>query len=221
MDSNLPPSGLSHFEDTHQSLGDALEHAINAIEGDTVSLRQLLALIGEQSLLLLCALLTIPFMLPVSVPGVSTVFGLAIIMISLSITVNRLPWLPSRLLDRRLDVAQLVPVLWRGLKWVRRLDRFVHPRMTLLTTGAVMNRLNGLSLVFGGVLMLLPLGLVPFSNTLPALAILLTAMGISQRDGLFVMLGYLMLGVTVVYFCFLAYLAFAAGQGLASLLGSG
>ena len=39
--------------------------------------------------------------------------------------------------------------------------------MQMLSTGALMNRLNGLGLVFGGVLLALPLRLVPFSNTSP------------------------------------------------------
>ena len=206
------------FEDTRQTLSQTLHRVIDAINGDTVTLRWFLEEIGEQGLLILCILLTIPFLLPVSIPGVSTVFGAAIIMISIGITINRIPWLPKALLDRTLDVGKLVPVLRKGADIVHRMDRFVHPRITVLSTGAVMNTLNGLGILFGGVLLALPLGLVPFSNTLPALAILCLAVGISQSDGVFVLSGYLLLIATVLYFTILVLLALAAGQGLSGLL---
>lgn len=213
-------SGVS-FQDTSQGLSQTLEATIGAIDGHSVTLRQLLVLMGEQGLLLLCALLTIPFLLPVSVPGVSTVFGAATILIGTGIAMNRIPWLPRRLLDRSLDAARLVPVLQRGARAVRRLDRVLHPRMSGLTDGATINRLNGLAIVAGGVLLCMPLGFVPFSNTLPALAILFTAAGVSERDGLFVLLGYLMLCATLVYFAVLGAIAYAAGQGLTSRLWPG
>jgi hypothetical protein len=204
------------FEDHQQTLSETLLGIIDSIKGETVTLRWLLEEIGEQGLLILCALLTIPFLLPVSIPGVSTVFGAAIIMISIGITLNRLPWLPKALLDRTLDAGKLVPILRKGAQTVRRMDRIVHPRISILSTGAAMNRLNGLCMLFGGVLLALPLGLIPFSNTLPALAILCLAVGVSQNDGLFVLFGYLLLLATVVYFAVLGILAFAAGKGLTS-----
>lgn len=103
---------------------------------------------------------------------------------------------------------------------VERFDRFTRPRFLRLTDGALMNRVNGLALLFGGVLLLFPLGLIPLSNTLPALAILCLAVGILQRDGLFVLLGYSLLGVTVLYFLGLALAAIFAGQGVSTLVGS-
>lgn len=208
------------FQDTNESLARALQQAIGTIQGSTVTLRQLLALIGEQGLLFLCALLTIPFLIPVSIPGVSTVFGLAIILISVGVTLNRVPWLPRRVLDRPLQTASLVPTLYKGVHLVERMDRFIRPRLLMLTDGQMMNRLNGLALLFGGVLLIFPLGLIPFSNTLPAFGILALAVGILHRDGLFVLLGYVMLVATVVYFGALALAAVAAGQGISALIGS-
>jgi len=61
-----------------------------------------------------------------------------------------------------------------------------------------------------------PLGLIPFSNTLPGIAILLLSAGILQRDGAIVLVGHLFNVITIVYFGILAYAAFSAGQGLAT-----
>lgn len=207
------------FQDARESLYQALTRAIAQIDGPTVTLRRLLVLVGEHGMLFLCALLTIPFLIPVSIPGVSTVFGAAIILISLGITMNRLPWLPDRLMDRELDAVKLSGILRRGADVVARVEAYIRPRMGAITDGPVASRINGLALIFSGVLLMAPLGLIPFSNTLPAFAILLLAVGMSQRDGLVVIAGYAMILASVIYFGVLAYLAFIAGQGLAGLFG--
>jgi hypothetical protein len=200
--------------DTDRKTSELLEDVIRSLHGHDITLRQLLAIMGENGLLLVCGLLSLPFLFPVSIPGVSTVFGAGIILIAVAVTLNRLPWLPARLADRRLDSAKLLPVLERGVKFLRRMDRFFKPRLSALTTGAVMNRVNGLALIGAGVLLMLPLGLIPFSNTLPGLAILFLSTGISQRDGLVVAGGYVMIALTIVYFAALALLAYGAGQSL-------
>ena len=209
----------SDFNDSSASLSTTLKNVIGRIAGSSVTLRELMEEVGEHGLLLMCAIACLPFLIPVSIPGVSTVFGFAIILISLSITFNRLPWLPKRLLDRELDAHKLVPALEKGVSVVSRLDRYLKPRMPRFVGSAVINRVNGLAIAFGGVLLMFPLGFVPLSNTLPGIAILLLATGMLQHDGLIVAAGYVFLVLTVIYFIILGYLAFAAGQGLAGLMG--
>lgn len=207
------------FSDTDRSLRETLETTINEVRGRHVTLREIIAHTGEQGLLLLCALLTLPFLLPVSIPGVSTVFGLAIILIACGITLNRAPWLPGKIMDRAIDAEKLIPTLKRGAGIVEKLETVIRCRLVILTQGAVMNRVNGLILGLGGVLLLFPLGLVPFSNTLPGYGILFLALGMSQRDGLFILAGYALMLATIVYFAVLAWGAFAAGRGLSGFFG--
>ncbi|MGB3875498.1 exopolysaccharide biosynthesis protein [Shinella zoogloeoides] len=200
------------FKDTDRKTSELLEDILHSIRGEHITLRDLLTMMGESGLLLLCAFLSLPFLFPVSIPGVSTVFGAGIVLISAAITLNRLPWLPEKVADRRLESGRLRPVLQRGVTFLRRIDRFFKPRFASVTTGAVMNRINGLALMGAGLLLMAPLGLIPFSNTLPGVAILLLAAGISQRDGLVVLAGYAMVALTIVYFTALAFLAYSAGQ---------
>lgn len=207
------------FKDTTRKTSELMEDVISSIHGEHITLREMLVIMGENGLLLVCCFLSLPFMFPVSIPGVSTVFGAGILLISAAIILNRLPWLPSKVADRRLESGKLLPVLERGVKFLKKIDGFFKPRLPFLTTGAVMNRINGLALMGSGVLLMLPLGLVPFSNTLPAIAILFLSAGMSQRDGLVVAGGYLMIVVTMIYFAALAYLAYTAGQGLSSFWG--
>jgi hypothetical protein len=93
----------------------------------------------------------------------------------------------------------------------------MRPRLTRMTTGATINRFNGMGLTAGGILLLFPLSFIPFSNTLPAVAVLLLALGMMQRDGYFVVGGYIMLAATVAYFGGLALLVILGGNSLFNL----
>jgi hypothetical protein len=207
------------FHDTGKSLSQTLTDITHSINTKEITLRQLFELVGEQGLLLLCAFLTIPFLIPVSIPGVSTVFGAAIILIAIAITLNRLPWVPNRLMERPIATEKLIPTLDKGAEMVAKIERYIRPRMDALTNGAAINRVNGLGLILGGVLLMFPFGFIPFSNTLPGLAILFLAIGILQRDGVFIILGHVMNLVTMAYFAFLVISALLAGSTFLSLLG--
>ena len=208
------------FTDTDRKTSELLEDIIHSIKDEHVTLRDLLAMMGESGLLLLCALLSLPFLFPVSIPGVSTVFGAGIVLISAAITFNRLPWLPQTLADRRLESGRLKPVLQRGVTMLRRFDRFFKPRLMGFASGAVVNRINGLVLMGAGLLLMAPLAGCGTQTKLsqPGIAILLLAAGISQRDGLVVLAGHVMVVLTIVYFAGLALLAYGAGQSF-SLFG--
>jgi hypothetical protein len=207
-------TGGAVLHDSSGRLSKVLLDVIANLRSETVTLRELLALIGEQGMLLACALLSLPFLIPVSIPGVSTVFGLAIILLGVSVTLNRVPWLPKRILDRPLPTAPLQKVFQAQARLVARAERLIRPRLTALTATKALNLVHGLALLLAGLLLMAPLGLVPFSNTLPALAVLFLALGILERDGYFILAGYLMNVATIVYFAALAIGAYKAGQGL-------
>lgn len=212
-------SSQDHFTDTSTSFSTALRATIDGIGGETITLRRLIEAIGEQGLLLLCGIASLPFLLPVSIPGVSTVFGLAIVLAALAITLNRLPWLPRRVLDRELPSEKLRAALRRGLDMVAKVERFVRPRLTGLTQAGLMSRANGLMLMLAGILLMAPLGFVPFSNTLPAVAVLLLSIGMMERDGVMVLAGYGFIALTLGYFSVLGLLAVRAGQGIGATFG--
>lgn len=192
-------------------LSQLLTSIIDDIHGDTITLRELLERCGREGMLMVCAIACLPFLIPVSIPGVSTVFGAAIVLLAFALFLDRLPWLPQRILDKGMDANKLKPVLHKGVNIVGKLERWLQSRMPALTTAA-MQRFNSAVLVFGGLLLMAPLGLIPFSNTVPAVGILLLTVGMMQRDGIFVLLGYLGHMLTVVYFGVLAYLAWMGGN---------
>ncbi|WP_027080483.1 exopolysaccharide biosynthesis protein [Luteimonas mephitis] len=183
------------------SLGEQLATIIAALPEDHLTLGELLDVFGDEGLLLLTMLLTLVFLIPVSIPGVSTVFGAAILLVGISRLIGRPLWLPARLRVKALPAARLRPGLTGGLAWVRRLERISRPhRLRVLVNGRVQNLFNNLAFILAALLLMAPFGFVPFSNTLPALALLFLAAGMIQRDGVAVLLGYLANVGTIIYF---------------------
>lgn len=186
-----------------------------------LNVRFLLDRVGQEGLLAVCLFLALPFLIPVSIPGVSTVFGLLIVLISIGVILNAVPWLPRRLLDRPVSREQLAPLLERGAKMFVRVEKLLRPRLLFLSAGTLMHRLNGFGLLAAGLLLMAPFGFVPFSNTLPGLAVMLLAAGLLQRDGWFILAGYFMNLATIVYFTVLILGAVWGGKELFSLFSGG
>ena len=187
--------------DPAASLGQQLADIIERLPPDALSLGELLDVFSDEGLLLLTILLTLVFLIPVSIPGVSTVFGAAILLVGISRVFGRPLWLPAKLRTRALPAARLRPALTGGLHWVRRLERISKPyRLRGLVEGAVQGLFNNLAFILAALLLMAPFGFVPFSNTLPALALLAYAIGFIQRDGGAVLLGHLANIGTMIYF---------------------
>lgn len=182
-------------------LADKMQATIDRLPPDGVTLVEIRDLIGREGMMLLTAFLTIIFLVPVSIPGVSTVFGGAILLLSFSRLLNRPVWLPDRLKRREVSSVKLRAGMERGMRLFRRLERISRPRrMRWLTAGGLATIINNAALILGAVLLMAPFGLIPFSNTLPAVAILFFAIGMLQRDGVCILLGHLMNIATIVYF---------------------
>jgi hypothetical protein len=97
-----------------------------AIHPEGFTLRDLLAQLGERGLLVLCVLAVVPFLLPLSIAGSSTSFGVIMALTGISRLTCGAPWLPDRLLHRRLAAAALIVVVGHGARLFSRLEQLIH-----------------------------------------------------------------------------------------------
>jgi hypothetical protein len=192
-----------------------LSEIVGTVPTRGLTLRQILDRLGERGQLIFCMILTIPFLLPVSIPGTSAPFGALMVLIAVGLTMQRSPWLPNRLMSRRLAIAHLVPMLEKGARLFARLETVVQPRLLPLTHRPTVGRFNMVLMGLSGLLLMLPLPL-PLANALPAYGVLCLAMGSLERDGYAVLAGYVMVLLTIAYLGGLALL----GGISASMLGA-
>ena len=186
------------------SLGEKIEHLIENLSSSEVTLSEIYEIIGNDSLMFFTIFLALVFLVPVSIPGVSTVFGSAILLIGMSQLLNRKLWLPGRIANRPIAAEKLSAVLNRALVWFRRFERISRPyRLHAIAREGRVSFVNKLSSILAAVLLMVPFGFIPFSNTLPAVSLIFLALGVIQKDGICIFFGHLFNLVTVLYFALL------------------
>lgn len=182
-----------------ESLVEKLETIIQTLPPGQVTLAKIIDIIGNDSLMLITIFLSLVFLIPVSIPGVSTVFGSGILLIGVSLLFRNTLYMPKRIQERPIASEKLVKGMRGALTWLRRLEKISKSgRLPWLATRATL--LNKLAYILAAVLLMMPFGFVPFSNTLPAIALIFFAIGAIQKDGLSILFGHLMNIVTIIYF---------------------
>lgn len=155
-----------------------------------MTLGQLEAQLKGRGFALLILILSVPFLVP-NIPGLSTPFGFAILIIGLRLMVGRKPWLPQFVLNREISRPALHKTISLLLKVVLRMEKVAKPRWTPMLCWPGMGFLIGFGIAAQAFFLMLPLP-IPFSNTLPAVSIILLAAGMMERDGLLILLGHAM-----------------------------
>jgi len=171
-------------------------------EESALTLREAIVLLGVRAYTLLLIMLSLPFMTPIPLPGLSTPFGLAMGLIALRLMLGQKPWLPERILSRPIPQGFFGKVFSFAAGVIRILEKLLKPRMVFLTDTVVLYRVHAGLMMLAAAALLLPLP-IPFTNTLPAWTIILVAAGLLERDGFFILAGYAVFAAGVLYFVFL------------------
>lgn len=166
-------------------------------DADEVSVEDIVSGLGYRSfapLMLFAGLIT---MLPIGgIPGVPTLMGLLVLMVSVQLLVGRRSfWLPRWMLERSVSKDKFETSRRRMLKPARFVDRFLHPRLTFLTGDSGHYVVAVVTVLIA--LMMPPMELIPFSALGAGLALTLFGLALLANDGLIVLVG---LAVTLVTF---------------------
>ena len=186
-----------------RKLSDELALILREFEVETVTLREVIGLLHGRGYVLLIMLLALPFCTPVQIPGLSTPLGLIITLIGVRLALGAKPWLPAKLLDTRLPPKSFAKVFEFTRKIILGFERLLRPRMLWVTGSPAREQLHAVPVVICAFLLLLPLP-IPFSNLVPAWGILLIAGGLLERDGAFIIAGYVAAFLTLVFFGIIA-----------------
>jgi hypothetical protein len=170
-------------------------------EGE-LTLREAIVVLGVRAYTLLLILLSLPFITPIPLPGLSTPFGLAVGLIALRLMLGQKPWLPEKVLSRPIPPGFFGKVFKFAAWIIRVLEKLLKPRLTFLTDTVLLYRTHAGLMMLAAAALLLPLP-IPFTNTFPAWTIILVAAGLLERDGFFILGGYIAFAAGVLYFVFL------------------
>ncbi|MCR8922215.1 exopolysaccharide biosynthesis protein [Dasania sp. GY-MA-18] len=148
---------------------------------DNVSIETLMAPFQRRSfggVLLLLAAVSL-------IPGVSIFSGLAMAVIGLQMLAGyTTPAFPVFIRRYQIDSAMVHRIGEKCLGQIIKIEAYIKPRALQLTQPPALNVLGAIVFTLCLVIML-PL---PFSNLPPAIAIIIMAMGLLERDGLFIII---------------------------------
>lgn len=173
------------FSDTLERLG--------VDGGEKLFLGEIVDVFGERAFGAVMLLFAIVNLLPWP-PGGTTLTGAPLLFLSAELAWGRDSlWLPKWLERASVRRETFATLSGRLMKIIRFSEALSRPRLYFLT-GRLGQGLIGLACLLLSAVLVLP---VFGGNLIPAVAIGFFALGVMQRDGLAVLLGWIMTGVTV------------------------
>jgi hypothetical protein len=157
-------------------------------EGERVTFRDILTGLRHRAFGFTLLIFALPCVLPMP-PGIPTICGIALVIIALNlIGARQRLWLPNAIADKSVARADLRRMIGRALPYLERLEKICKPRLPIVTD-SVGKVLIGIIIFALGAVMILP---IPFlGNMPPGFAASVIAIGMTERDGLIVLIGAL------------------------------
>lgn len=193
---------------------DDLDRFVAGAGDKPVRLRAVDELMRGRGIGVLMLVLSMPFIIPVTIPLLATVCGVPMIVLGARIALSGRGVIPRFALDREFT-PQTMAAIAKGLRKVLRPIAFLfRPRLSVMFW-AVPWRLTGVSVCLAAFLLSLPLP-VPFANMIPAIGLIHFAAGLLQRDGIAICIGHAFTIGSYIYLYLIWDVAVRAMTALAS-----
>ncbi|OAN89396.1 exopolysaccharide biosynthesis protein [Sulfitobacter geojensis] len=184
-------------DDPDNSLIQLLDGVAHAARGDVVTLSDMLDEFGNRAVTPFILLVSLLLVSPLSgIPGAPTTGAVVIIVLAAQALLGRgTIWLPEWA-KRKSIAAKRVR---KAVSWMRKpcafIDRHSRARLRFLTQGLM----RWVTLLICVILPMSwpPLEVLPFFSSFGALVIALLSFGLFTRDGIYVLAGYLVVGLGV------------------------
>lgn len=188
--------------DLDRKLSAVLRELASA-RSERISLNDLIVMLGDRSFVPLLIIFALPNLF-FFVPGASVITGPPLIFVAAQLVLGRAAvWLPNFLGKRSIEHQAFARIVTRALPWIEWVERLAHPRFWVLSRRAA-DLAVGIACLVMAIFMFLP---IPFGNTLPALSVIMLALSLGERDGLWLAGGFI---VSLASFAVVAAI-FAAG----------
>lgn len=151
---------------------------------ERISISDLVATMQVRAIGALLLIFALPNAVPTP-PGTSAILGLPLVYLTSQLMLGHTPWLPRFISERSISRRDFAAVVGKITPWLARAERLLTARVPQVTT-PVAERLVGVLCFALAVVLFLP---IPLGNMLPAIAISVIALGILERDGVWILTG--------------------------------
>jgi hypothetical protein len=192
-------------EPAHPPLSESLQRFVEYdVAHDELTLNHLLDQTEGRGAYVLIILLNLPFLVPISVPGFSILFGAVTVVLAVRMALRLPPHLPRFIGEHKFHSDAMKKVLLGSVKLLRLLEKLVRPRETQWLSWRAACIGNSLLIALMGFMLILPIPpIVPLTNTFPAYAIVVLAASMMEEDGVAIWIGYALALLAVGYFVFI------------------
>jgi hypothetical protein len=183
--------------------GHRFSETIQSIEeraaAGPVTFGELLEICGPQGHGFLALFLVLPFLQPIPLPGLSSAIGLLLALIGVFVALRRPPWVPRRVAQVKVEPDHVLRICRTAERLLGAIEHVVQPRLQWLFSHRWFRLTNGFVWIVHALVFSLPLP-IPFSNSLPAIVILLMALGILEEDFRVIVVAYIGAIANVLFF---------------------
>ncbi|MHA6692696.1 exopolysaccharide biosynthesis protein [Devosia sp. A449] len=151
---------------------------------DRIFIRDLLTELDHRAIAAMLFIFAVPNTIPVP-PGVSGVLGAPLIFLAAQLMLGRPPWLPRLIADRSFARTDFEKVVIKVGPWLQKAEKLMRPRLEILAKPPAEYLIGAIALILA-IILFLP---IPLGNMLPAIAICVLALGLIERDGVWVLIG--------------------------------
>ena len=182
--SRSPKESVTLHRDVDHRLSSTLLRIAAKPGRDRIFIRDLLSELDHRAIAAMLFIFAVPNTIPVP-PGVSGVLGAPLIFLAAQLMLGRPPWLPRLISDRSFARSDFEKVVVKVGPWLQKAERLMRPRLEFLARPPAEYLIGAIVLILS-IVLFLP---IPLGNMLPAIAICVLALGLIERDGVWVLIG--------------------------------
>lgn len=192
------------------SLDELMEQILHEASSHPLTVRRIHEILSGRGYAALLCLFSLPFCLPITIPGLSTPFGFLLAFLGLRLAFGKRPWWPKWILSKEVSYVTLKSIFDK-MQWaLTKLEWVLHPRLSFFVEHPLAHRVHGCLIFVLSLLLSMPLP-IPFSNMFSALPIFCLGLGLLEDDGLLVIIAY---ALSVISFIFFGSLFWFGGASL-------
>lgn len=170
---------------------------------DNIKIGTLLKSIDSGGFALLNLIFSIILMIPLP-PPIAIIAGLIVMFLSFQMIIGmKEVWLPKFITEKSIKRSTLTVIVEKSTIYLYKLERFTRRRFTFVSN-PITERIIGAFIFFLAGITLTP---IVFANTIPGLAIILISFGMINKDGLMVIIGF----IVGIFSIFVVWLMISVG----------